>query len=297
MDAVQAVGYEPDFLAQSLRRGVTSTVGFLVGDISNPLFAEIAVGAELTLQDSGFAMIIANSRSAPEQDAAQLRVLRQRRVDGMIVSLADERNREAARLLRGMDRPFVLVDRELTGAGATSAVLSDHGAGICDAAEHLIELGHRRIGFVGGTPTVRPTRGRVAALEAACSARRGVRALIDCETFTAEHGEVATARMLDSSSPPTAIIAGGNQLLVGVLGAIRARGLRIPDDISLVACDTTPLADLLEPPLSRVGRDAREIGRVAAELMLAAMEGTRPKRVMLPVQFTPGESCAPPRKG
>ncbi|HVF75552.1 MAG TPA: LacI family DNA-binding transcriptional regulator [Acidimicrobiales bacterium] len=294
LEAVEAVGYEPDFLAQSLRRGVTSTVGFLVGDISNPLFSEIAVGAELALQEAGFAMIIANSQGAPEQDAAQLRVLRQRRVDGMIVSLADERNRVAARLLRDMGRPFVLVDREITGAGATSAVLSDHAAGMRAAAAHLIDLGHRRIGFAGGTPTVRPTRARADALVEACAGRRGVRAVVDCGAFTAEHGELATARMLDSATPPTAIIAGGNQLLVGVLRAIRARGLHVPGDISLVTCDTTPLAELLEPPLARITRDARELGRMAATLMLGAMQGNRARRIELPVEFSPGESCAAP---
>jgi LacI family transcriptional regulator len=102
-DAARTLGYEPDIVAQSMRKGSTQTIGFLVSDISNPLFSEIALGVETTLNREGYAMLIANSQGNPNQDATRIRLLRQRRVDGFILSLSDEEGSAIAQL-RELDR-------------------------------------------------------------------------------------------------------------------------------------------------------------------------------------------------
>lgn len=292
--AVKALGYEPDILAQSLRSGSTRTVGFLIGDISNPLFAEIALGAELALHEARHAMLIVNSLGAATDDAAQLRLLRQRRVDGFLLSLSDETHPETIQQLNTAGKPFVLIDRELS-AIPSSAVLSDHGPGMRAAVAHLIELGHRRIGLIAGGRTVLPTYARADALLAACSAHRGVRALVEYGTYSADHGEATAEAFLSQRDPPTALIAGGNQILAGVLRTIRRRRLRIPEDVSLITCDRTPLSEFLEPPLATIERDTRELGRRAAQLFLEVLQGAAPQRIALPVAFDPGQSCGPPR--
>lgn len=294
LEAVADLGYERDLLAQGLRKGSTTTVGFLVADISNPLFADIALAAEQRLAEDGHAVLIANSLGTTAGDAQQLRLLQQRRVDGFILSLSAESDEATAAQLRRLNRPFVLLDREVAEVEA-SAVLSAHAGAIVDAVDHLVSLGHRRIGFIGGSPDVRPTRERADALTAACRRHRGIQAYVDCETYSAEHGFSATQRMLGRSEPATVIIAGGNQLLAGVLAALRARRLRVPADLSLVTCDDVPLAEFLDPPLSTLTRDPRQIGRQAAELLLSGLRGEPPSVAVLPVRFELRRSCGPAR--
>lgn len=291
--AVKALGYEPDIVAQSLRRGSTRTVGFLIADISNPLFADIALGAELALNEAHHAMLIVNSLGAATDDAAQLRLLRQRRVDGFILSLSDETDPETIDQLKTLGKPFVLIDRQVQSL-PTAAVLSDHAFGINAAARHLMQLGHRRIGLIAGARTVLPTYARAEALLAACKAHRGVKAVIEYGTYSAAHGEATAEAFLAQRDPPTALIAGGNQILVGVLKAIRRRRLRIPEDVSLVTCDRTPLAEFLEPALATIERDTRGLGHAAAKLFLEVLHGGALRRIVQPVNFTPGQSCGPP---
>jgi LacI family transcriptional regulator len=178
---------------------------------------------------------------------------------------------------------------------SSAAVLSDHAVGMHAAVEHLIELGHRRIGLIAGGRTVLPTYARADALLAACAAHRGVRALVEYGTYSAAHGEAAAEALLSRHDAPTALIAGGNQMLPGVLLAIRRRRLGIPRDISLITCDCTPLAEFLEPPLATISRDTRELGRRSAEQLLEVLRGAPPRRVVLPTNFAPGLSCGPPR--
>ncbi len=291
--AIKALGYEPDILAQSLRRGSTRTIGFLVSDISNPLYSQIALGAERVLNEAGYAMLIANSQGAADRDAVQLRLLSQRRVDGFILSLSDETDPKTIAQLNALECPFVLLDREVNGI-KTAAVLSNHAEGIRAAALHLLHLGHRRIGFIGGNQTARPTRARRDALLQVAREHRGVRVYVEDQSFTAGHGEAGASVLLDRADPPTALIAGGNQILVGILRVIRRRGLRVPGDLSLVTCDRVPLSEFLEPPLATLERDHHQMGRVAAGHLLSILDGDPPATLYLPVTFDPKESCGPP---
>ena len=129
LDAVAALGYEPDLLAQSLRRGATMTVGFVVGNIANPLFASIALGAELRLRNAGYTMLLANSIDDPSLDRTHIRLFAQRRVDGLMLSITDETDVEMHRVLQRAHRPTVLVDRDIPELHA-SAVLTDNAGGI-----------------------------------------------------------------------------------------------------------------------------------------------------------------------
>jgi LacI family transcriptional regulator len=174
-------------------------------------------------------------------------------------------------------------------------VLSDHLDGMTQAVEHLVALGHKRIALVAGSPHVRPTRERVAAIEEAAAAHRGVLCQVRSGAFTELHGAAATRELLDSRRPPTAIIAGGNQILVGVLRSLRDRQLRVPRDISLVTCDEVPLAEFLSPPLATIRRDPYQMGATAAELLLDRFGGAAARAAALPTRFAAAASCAKPR--
>jgi len=294
LDAVAALGYEPDQLAQSLRTGATKTIGFLVGDISNPLISQIALGAETALREAGYLTLLTNSVNDPALDAQHLRLLQQRRVDGLLLSLSDESNPDMNAALMRTDVPAVLVDRQIVGA-ALGAVLSDHASGMTEALTLLTELGHRRIGLVNGNPRVRPSRERANALRRFCREDPEVSGKVRTAAFTPAHGYQATLELLRAEDAPTALIAGSNQILVGVLRALRESGMSLPDDISLVTCDAVPLAEFHNPPISTITRDFGAMGHTAAELLLEQLDRQPTREVVLPTNFQATESCASPR--
>lgn len=290
--AVRALGYEPNILGQNLRRGSTRTIGLLVPDISNPLFSEFALGAEGRLNEEGYALLIANSHGISDNDETNLKLLRQR-VDGLLLAVSDETDKTTLARLNSLDRPFVLLDRDIPGLDRPS-VRWDHASGVRAVAKYLMDLGHRRIAMIDGNPHVRPTRIRSEALLSACSDRPGVRIEIHCGTFTPEHGEVTTDRLRGEKDPPTAIIAGSSQILVGVLRAIRRANLRIPAEISLVSIERAPMLEFIDPPIANIDRDFLHFGRVATEVLLHLVDGDPADEVVLPVSFDPGASCARP---
>lgn len=292
MDAVAAIRYEPDLLAQSMRTGATMTIGFVVSDISNPLISEIALGAELRLREAGYSMMVTNSLNKPEVEADYIALLTRRRVDGLMLSITDETSEMMDAAVRRFDSAVVLVDRHVAGADY-AAVNCDHAHGITEAFDHLVSLGHTRIGMVNGSPNVRPSRERAAALRRATRGSGTLSTVIRSAGFTPAHGYDATMKMMAGKDAPTAIIAGSNQILIGVLRALRGLGLSIPGDVSLVTCDAVPLADFLDPPLSTIARVPREMGRMAAELLLEQLAGEEPRTVMLPTQFVATLSCGP----
>jgi len=292
--AVDQLGYEPDFLAQSLRSGATFSVGFVVRDISSPLLAEIALGAETALRADGYYMLVLNSEADPALDAGHIRLLERRRVDGVLISLADEHNPEALAALRDLSVPTVLIDREVDGEIEASAVLADHAAGTQAIVSYLTGLGHRRIGLAAGPLAVRPGREGAAAFRRAC-AELEVEAVVETGPFSAAHGHDATARMLAAKPAPTALVAGSNQIVPGVLAAIRERNLRIPADLSLVTFDDLPLLSLLEPPVDVVRRGSQEFGTIAANLLLRRLHGEEEATtIVVPTRFERRGSSGPP---
>jgi LacI family transcriptional regulator, galactose operon repressor len=295
--AVEELGYEPDLLAQSLRRRETLTIGFVVGDISNPVLAETVKGAEGRLREEGYSVLLSNSEGDARLDAEYVRVFSQRRVDGLMLSLASETEPATLEALYEIETPCVLLDREVDGLQGASVVLADHRAGMRAAVGHLLDLGHRRIGLIAG-PEMRPTRERTAGAHEAY-AQRGIEdeLAVVPGTFNAEHGEQASDALLSGPEPPTALVAGGNQLLIGVLRTLLRRDLRFPTDVSLLTCDDTEITTVLRPPIGAVSRNSLEAGRAAADLLLRRLRSpdSGPETVMLETQFTARQSCAPPR--
>ena len=291
--AVAELGYQPDLLAQSLRRQETMTIGFAIGDISNPLFAEIVAAAETRLRAGGYSMLLTNSDGGPELDAAQIKLLAQRRVDGIILSVSDEHDSRTLDAVAQLDVPVVVLDRNVD-VGNTVHVYTDHRRGMRQAVAHLLDLGHRDIAMINGR-LMRPVEERQAALEA-CYEERGLAPTyrILHGAFSVDYGARAAGELLSDETPPTAIIAGGNQLMLGALRVLNSRGVRLGRDVSFVGCDDIPVSELYDPPVAVVRRDAAAIGRSAAELMLARLGGAADvEDVTLPTEFIARPSCGP----
>jgi LacI family transcriptional regulator len=296
LSAVEQLEYEPDFLAQSLRRGQTLSVGFVLADISNPLMGDLVLGAEAVLRNAGYSLLLMNSENDPAMDAAHVRFFQSRRVDGLILSLASERDKRTLEVIGQVDQPIVLIDRRMPPSLRASAVYSDHASGMTAAVNHLIDLGHRRIALITGSEETLPGRERQSAMRAVIKRRKErVSAQYLPGSFSAEHGEAATRKLLTGANQPTAIIAGGNQLLIGCLRVLLERGLRVGQDVSVVTCDDVPLSELFQPAIASIVRDTVGLGRVAAELLLQRLgDGGEPETIMLPTEFVPRASCGPP---
>ena len=297
--AVRDLGYRPDMLAQGLRRGKTFCVGFTVSDIANPLLAQVVTAAEKRLRASGYSLLLTNSEGSPDLDVEHISLLERRRVDGLILSLADEDHAGTVGALQQVKVPVVLVDRDVPSGVKARCVAFDHSSGMRAATEHLLELGHREVALIIGGPK-RPARERRSAVEETLAAAGGgARCTIHEGEFSAEYGRSATAEILAAEPQPTAIIAGGNMLMQGALLALRDAGAEVGREISLVGCAEVALAELHRPPIAVVRRDMLAVGRVAAELLLADLKADEsqpdadtPLEIVLPTEFVPRPSCA-----
>jgi LacI family transcriptional regulator len=294
LEAIDELGYVPDLAAQSIRTGATKTIGFVVSDIRNPMLAEIAHAAEARLRERGYTLLTMSSLDDPELEAEHLRRLAQHRVDGLLVSVTDERNEETVGLLARSGVPIVLFDRVIPELPDASAVHFDHAAGVSEAVRHLTGLGHRSIGLVNGSVQTRPPRERERGLRRGAAEEPGVTVVAPSGGFTLEHGAKATYALLRSDDPPTALIAGSSQILVGMLSALAELPFEVPRDLSLVTCDEVPMAAFLQPRPATVRHDVSEMGRTGADLLLDALAGEGPRCVELPTFFDVAESCGVP---
>ncbi len=298
--AAERLGYQPHFLAQSLRRGATRTVGFVVRDISIPLFADMVKGAERELELQGYSVLLMNSLREPEIEARHIGVLAQRRVDGLILSLASEDSVETISALQRLQAPTILLDRDLVGV-SVDTVLFDHAQGADDAVSSLLRQGHQRIGLIMGASDIRPSRERLRGYMAAHE-RAGVTVsseyVVQVAPYTPEFAREATFTLLDKSLPPTAIVAGDSQLGIELLTALKERGLRQGYDVAIVICDDLELFGLMDPPISVVSRDAEAMGAAAAKSLLRrlAEPSAPPGREILPTRYIERGSTGRPRR-
>lgn len=275
-----------------MRTGATRAIGVVVVDFSNPLFSANAMGADSVLHTLGYSLVLANSVRDPERETEVIAALRDRRVDGLLLSLADERTAGLQERLAAF-RSVVLLDRDVRGLQC-DRVLTDHAAGIHEALDHLRALGHRRIAMIAGTEAQRATRERLRAF------REGMGDLFDERLLRTvdpllESGHDAAQHLLEARDRPTALIVAHNRLFAGILAAIRGLALRVPADLSLVTCEDDDLARLNEPPIDVVNRDPAALGAAAAELLLARLENDGPPReVMLPAHYEIRASTSSP---
>lgn len=293
-DAVVALGYQPDFLAHSLRRGTTQSVGFLVGSISNPVMADISAAAADVLAEQGNAMILVCSQNEPEADEAYLHFLGQRQVSGLIISSAADGPDKTAPIIAKMGIPTVMLDRDVPDLHHVSAVQSDHVGGMRMAVEHLLHLEHRRIAMIGAKEFLFPGHRRLEGFRLAY-----VDANLDFDPslvrpigFAAHRAYTETRKLLARSDPPTALIAAGNTILIGVLQALQELNVQIGQDLALVGCDDTSLTRLYNPRITVIARDLSLLGRAAASLLLNTIENGTHETVILPTKLVVRESSS-----
>ncbi|HEY0777387.1 MAG TPA: LacI family DNA-binding transcriptional regulator [Gemmatirosa sp.] len=272
--AIDALGYHPNRVARRLRgdAAAASLIGLLVPDIQNPFFAEVARGVERVAQAEGYMVFVGNSDEDEAVERRYLRLMRAERVDGIILPASSDNATTVVEMARG-GLPIVCVDRRLPRA-TLDTVVADNVEGAYDAVRHLLAVGHRRIAFIGGRRQLSTTQERQQGYRRAL-AEQGIvvdETLVRAGDSRQAGGRDLTRELLELPHPPTALLVGNNLMTLGALETIHARGLRIPDDVAVVGYDDMPWAAAFNPPLTAVRQPGQELGRRAAELLLARIE-------------------------
>jgi len=279
--AMRDLDFEPNAAARMLSLKRSNTIGLIVSDIRNPFFASVARGVEDVAQERGYTVVLCNSDETLVKEAACLKALQNRQVDGVLLASAGAADEYVARLVHA-GYPVVLVDRDLPGL-TVSAVLLDNEGAAYSAVRHLIERGHRRIGMISGRDSITTTTERVAGYERAL--RESELELDPCLVIsgqsTSEGGTAATHALLDLDPPPTAIFSGNNLMSIGALHAISSRGLIVPDDVAIAGFDDFPFpwSDAFRPHLTTIAQPTYELGRQAAEMLVNTLQRNEAREV------------------
>jgi LacI family transcriptional regulator len=292
--AIAELGYVPSGVARSLRARATGTLGLLVPNASNPYFAELARGIEDHAERNGYSVILCNSDDDIDKQLRYLRVLLERRIDGLIVATVAS-DAAFAQALANLQVPLVLVDRSLEGVNADQLRV-DHEQGAYLATRHLLELGHRRIVCIGGPASTQVAQLRAAGYQRALDeAGVAAQAVVDCP-FTSPAGHAAAQMLLAAEPRPTAIFAGNDMIALGVLRAAAERGLQVPQQLSVVGFDDIEVSRYLHPALTTVGQCIGALGeQVAARLLerIRTPDLAVTQRLIEPILLLRESSAAP----
>jgi LacI family transcriptional regulator len=296
LDAAATLNYRPNRAARSLRARRSLTIGVVIPDIQNFFFTGILRGLEHVLQADGYAFLLGNSDGRPDRERLYIDTLREEGVAGLIIVPA-EREARAYRDLQAAGVPIVTLDRSAAGLRVDHVTVTNQ-EGVRGAVHHLVALGHRRIGFIGGPEHVNVAQDRLAGYEQAL-ADSGIaidRSLIQFSDFRQGGGRAATEVLLRRPEVPTALFVANNLMTLGAFEALHERRLRIPHDVAVVSFDDIPWATSLHPPLTAVAQPTFELGVTAAQLLLDRLrEPRRPfRRVVLETQLIVRGSCGAP---
>jgi LacI family transcriptional regulator len=272
--AITELGYVRSELARQLRVDESRIMGLLVHDMGNPFFVDIAHGAERTARRAGLGVMVCNSNQNPREEADYLALFAEQRVRGVLLTPADATGR-TIEAFRRQRIPFVLVDRVGTG-DANCSVSVDDVVGGALAVRHLTATGHRNIAYVSGPGHLQQIRDRRIGARAALSEAGldpDTLAELPTDTLDFAAGRDAGARLLGLSNRPTAVFCANDLIALGVLQSLYAFGLTVPHDMAIVGYDDIDYAAAAAVPLTSVRQPATAMGSLAAELLVAEMDG------------------------
>ncbi|HEX2090030.1 MAG TPA: LacI family DNA-binding transcriptional regulator [Actinomycetota bacterium] len=281
LEAAAKIDYSPNALGRSLTRGRTHTVGVIVHDITDSYFNEIVRGIDDVAGARGYLVLVCSSYRDAGREFEYVRKLRSQRCDGIIF------------VGGGLRVPEYLVDLDAQLEGLSKQggavvmlaptdlsrprIVADTGPAIGDLVDHLVGMGHRDIALVEGPPQVKTSAERAGAFDAALQ-RHGVHPdpeLRAAGHFDRERGAAALAELFERRKPFTAAVCLNDQMAVGCLMEAKARGLRVPEDLSIAGIDDLPVARYLDPPLTTVRVPMRALGRAGMRSILSQLEGNR----------------------
>jgi DNA-binding LacI/PurR family transcriptional regulator len=294
LEVAARLGYRPNAAARSLVRRRTGLLGVLLSDLHNPFFAEVIDGIQAEAAAQGYRTILGTGGREERSEAGALETMLELRTEALILASPVLPMRTIA--AAGAELPTVLVARR-TSLRDVDSVANDDVAGAALAVEHLASLGHRRIAHVDGGRGAGALERRRGYDRAMQRAGLGAHARVAPGSYTEDGGRGGVAALLGSGPSPTAIFAANDLAAIGVLGALADRGLRVPEDVSVVGYDNTALAAVPQVDLTTVDQPRPEIGRRAVTLLVERLHGGRrtARHVLVPPSLVVRGTTARPR--
>lgn len=295
-EAVKQLNYHPNPHARRLSRGKSDTLALVVPDIGNMFFAQLASAVEQAASDRGYGLVLCISANQVARELRHIDQLSRNYVDALlfITNHADDGALAGAIAKSG---PVVLLDEDIDGAEA-ARLFSDNVGGGKAAARYLRAAGHRHLAYIGGPRDLMSAQERGEGFRGALTEAGNPVLLSELfGDYSIDFGREAAAQLLDSPDRPTAIFAGSDHITLGVLQAVKARGLQIPRDLSIVTFDDTIPLEFFNPPLTAIRQSIEEMGRRAVDIAIARSTGAAPassKPERLPVTLIERASVAPP---
>ncbi|SDX32930.1 LacI family DNA-binding transcriptional regulator [Roseicitreum antarcticum] len=271
-DAVRAANYQPDPVAQNLRRGVSTTIGLIVPDIATPWSAHLARAMQKALSQRGFNMLFASNEDDPDREMNEIALMTAHRVAGLIIAPTSLGDKYAERLVAAVTTPAVLVDR-VVAPDVFDAVADDNELGAQLLTHYLLRLGHRDIAFLSGRRGISASDERFDAFRAAMAGQGvPVREDLMCRSiFRHEHAYAEVQTLMTNAAPPTAIMCISIAQLLGTMAGLKNMGLRVPEDVSVISFDDFHPAVGWQPSITALTQDTQELSAQAAALLLARL--------------------------
>ncbi|WP_183600379.1 LacI family DNA-binding transcriptional regulator [Paenibacillus phyllosphaerae] len=286
MAIMERLQYQPSVIASALTGKHTYTIGLLLPDLSNPFFAEVARAVEDRGHQLGYSVVMCSTDNKDERIERYLSLLKQQRVDGIILATGIGSAEQLKKLNHAM--PVVVIGREVPESNLPTVVADDWGGGKA-AAEHLLALGHRRMAVFAERLSITSSRERLRGFRQAIEEAGFTltdEAIVICDDRI-DDGRRQASALLRGSDRPTAVFCFNDLLAVGVLQAAKEAGLSVPAQLSIVSFDNTILAEVTDPPLTAVAQPMTHIGASAVDLLLEEI-GSKPKikaRIALPTEL------------
>lgn len=303
MAVIEKHQFQPNALARSLLKKETGTIAMILPDITNPFFPEVFWGAENVAREKRYTFFLCDTAGEHSRESEYLSILREKRVDGIIflggrINLTQcppELSQEVIELAKHV--PIVLVNGNLPRSGL-HRIYTDEEEGAALATQHLLDLGHRRIAFLGGMEETSTTQMKLKAVRMKLKAH-GLTLRKDWtlfHDFSIEGGRALMDRMLEQEERPTAVLCVNDFTAIGALKSAVEHGLRIPEDLSIVGFDNSPLSRAVIPELTTVSQNTNRLGELSVEMLHELISGGNPrKRTVLPPQLVVRASTGRPK--
>lgn len=274
-ELAEKLNYQPNVVALSLRQSKTNTIGVVIPEIVHFFFSTVISGIEDVAYKAGYNVILTQSNESYQREITDIKALFNSRVDGMLIALSRETtNFDHIESMIAKGVSIVFFDRVYETKN-TSKVIVDDFSGAKEATLHLIDQGCKRIAHLEGPPNLEITRQRLEGYMEALKERNmpvDKSLIVSCPQGTIEEGRVATEKLLSQATLPDGIFATNDPAAMGCMQAIKAKGLKIPDDIAVMGFSNWMFCSLMDPPLSSVDQPGFEMGQEAAKLLIRQIE-------------------------
>ncbi|WP_409305946.1 LacI family DNA-binding transcriptional regulator [Peribacillus sp. SCS-155] len=292
LEAINQLDYKPNKLASSLRKMESRTIVVVVPDISNPFFSDIILGIKKVAHCNGYYVLLGDTQNDVENEIAYTNLIQERLADGVILLTARMPKHKIQELAHSI--PVVLSCEYIDGIDI-STVTIDNISSSRKVVDHLVQMGHSRIGIITGPLNIVLSRDRLKGYRQSLYQNEiePEESLVQEGDFSMESGYQMCLRLLSLNQPPTAIFASNDEMAIGTIKAIKHKGLRVPEDVAVVGFDNVKLSTIVDPELSTVSQPKMEIGRKSMELLLKEIrnEPIEKRQIVLHDELIIRESC------